>query len=256
MPDELSSVVIPTYNEAENIRTLVGLLLDLPCDLRVIVVDDNSPDGTGRIVDELAASDSRVVPVHRPGKMGLGTAHIAGFHKALDMGSTLVLSMDADLSHPPSAVPALIAKMAEVDLCIGSRYVRGGGAVGCTGIRRALSYGANGFARVLLGLHAHDCTAGYRCYRRVVLETVGLDSVFSNGYSFLIELLYRAQRQGYRIGETPIIFENRRLGASKISRGEILKAMYTVLRLRWPGLPWDRWLARRSRTETAAEKSR
>jgi dolichol-phosphate mannosyltransferase len=240
-PDRIS-VVIPTYNEAENIEPLVRQLLALPLGLNVIVVDDNSPDGTGDILDRLATEDGRVRSVHRPGKLGLGTAHIAGFRRAIADGAALVISMDADFSHDPRYVPAMIEKIQGCDLVIGSRYVRGGGARECTLPRRALSWGANGFAKVVLGLHANDCTAGFRCYRREVLENVGLDEIFSNGYSFLIEMLYRTQRLGYKVGEVPIVFENRQRGASKISRKEIFKALYTVLRLRFGRLPWDRWL--------------
>ena len=243
MQRESLTVVIPTYNEAENIESLVRQLLALPMALRIIVVDDNSPDGTGRILDRLAAEDGRVQPLHRPGKLGLGTAHIAGFKQAMQGGAELVLSMDADFSHNPRYVPSMVEKMGECDLVIGSRYVRGGGTQHCTLPRRVLSWGANTFAKVILGLRARDCTAGFRCYRREVLERVGLDQIFSEGYSFLIEMLLRAQRLGYRIGEVPIVFENRQRGASKISRNEILKAVYTVLRLRFRWLPWERWIA-------------
>lgn len=243
MQRESVTVVVPTYNEAENIELLVRQLLTLPLDVQVVVVDDNSPDGTGEIADRLAAEDSRVQPLHRPGKLGLGTAYIAGFKHAMERGAALVLSMDADFSHSPRYIPSMVDKMGECDLVIGSRYVRGGGTRHCTLPRRILSWGANAFAKVTLGLRARDCTAGFRCYRREVLERVGLDQIFSEGYSFLIEMLFRTQRLGYRVGEVPIIFENRQRGASKISRKEILKAVYTVLRLRFQWLPWERWIA-------------
>lgn len=243
-PRDAIAVVIPTYNEAENIEPLVRGLLALPLPLRVIVVDDNSPDGTGDIVDKLAAADERVIPIHRPAKLGLGTAHIAGFRRALADGAGLILSMDADFSHNPRYIPGMVAKMGECDLVIGSRYVRGGGTRFCTLPRKLLSWGANAFAKVMLGLRARDCTAGFRCYRREVLERVALDDIFSEGYSFLIEMLYRTQRLGYRVGEVPIIFENRRRGASKVSKKEIYRALYTVLRLRFGGLPWERRVAR------------
>lgn len=242
---ESIAVVIPTYNEAENIEPLVARLLALPLPLHVIVVDDNSPDGTGDIVDRLAAADGRVIPIHRPAKLGLGTAHIAGFRRALADGAQVIVSMDADFSHDPRYIPAMVDRMGECDLVIGSRYVRGGGTRYCTLPRRVLSWGANALARVMLGLRARDCTAGFRCYRREVLERVGLDEIFSEGYSFLIEMLYRTQRLGYRVGEVPIIFENRRRGASKVSRREIYRALYTVFRLRFRRLPWERWAARR-----------
>ena len=233
------AVVVPTYNEADNIERLVAQILALNLDLHVIIVDDNSPDGTGEIADRLAAADGRVQVIHRQGKLGLGTAYIAGFKKALSQGVPFVMSMDADFSHDPGHIPAMVQKGASCDLVIGSRYVKGGGTRDCTVLRRLLSRGANLFARIMLGLHAHDCTAGFRCYRRHVLEAIELDTIFSSGYSFLIEMLYRCQKKGFSVGEVPIIFVNRQQGASKISRLEIIKAIYTVLRLRWRRLPWD-----------------
>ena len=226
-----STVIVPTYNERENIVLLVPELLALPVDLNVIVVDDNSPDSTGLIADEMAQKDPHVSVVHRPGKLGLGTAYIAGFKKAMADGADRNLTMDADYSHHPRFVPAMIQRSQTADLVIGSRYVRGGGAVDSPASRRLLSYGANAFAKVMLGLKAMDCTAGFRCYRRAVLECIALDSIFSNGYSFLIELLYLVQRCGWTVGEVPIQFMDRRLGISKISRNEIYRALYTVLRL-------------------------
>ncbi|RLC73650.1 MAG: polyprenol monophosphomannose synthase [Chloroflexi bacterium] len=224
-------VIVPTYNERENIRPLVEQLLALPIEIQVIVVDDNSPDGTGAIADELAASNSHVRVIHRSGKLGLGTAYVAGFKAALSMGADRILTMDADFSHHPRYVPDLVDRSRDADLVIGSRYVRGGGTRYCTLPRKALSWGANAFVKMVLWLQAMDCTAGFRCYRREVLESIDLDTIFSNGYSFLIEMLYRVQRRGWRVAEVPIIFENRRHGASKISRQEILRAMYTVVRL-------------------------
>ena len=228
-------VIVPTYNESENIETLVDQLLALPTGVRVIVVDDDSPDGTGAIADRLAAeNDGHVEVVHRAGKLGLGTAYIAGFKRALSRGADLICTMDADFSHNPRYIPGLVDKIGQgYDLVIGSRYVRGGGTSGCTFDRELLSWGANAFARTMLGLRAHDTTAGFRCYRRQVLEEVNLDAIKASGYSFLIELLYRVRRRGWRVGEVPIVFENRRLGTSKISSDEVSKAMGTVLRLAW-----------------------
>jgi glycosyltransferase involved in cell wall biosynthesis len=226
-----SSVIVPTYNERENIVLLAPELLALPVGLNVIVVDDNSPDSTGLIADEMAARDPRISVVHRPGKLGLGTAYVAGFKKALADGADRILTMDADYSHHPRFIPSMIERSQTADLVIGSRYVRGGGAVDSPAMRRLLSYGANAFAKTLLGLKAMDCTAGFRCYRRVVLESIDLDAIFSNGYSFLIEMLFNVQRRGFTVAEVPIQFMDRRLGASKISRNEITRAMYTVLRL-------------------------
>jgi glycosyltransferase involved in cell wall biosynthesis len=227
------AVVIPTYNESDNIPTLVSQILALPIDAHVIVVDDNSPDGTGKILDEMAGHDARVHPVHRPAKLGLGTAHIAGMRHAFALNLEPVVTMDADFSHHPRYIPDLIAGLDKHDVMIGSRYVPGGGTRFFSVQRQFLSNGANAFARLALGLKARDCTAGFRVYRRAVLESIDLDCIFSNGYSFLIELLFLCQRNGWRIGESPIIYEDRRAGKSKISKAEIYKATYTVLRLFW-----------------------
>ena len=225
-------MIVPTYNERENIVLLVREILDLPVRVEVIIVDDNSPDGTGEIADRLAATHlGQVHVIHRPGKLGLGTAYIAGFKKALEMGASRIMTMDADFSHPPRYILALLKKSEQVDVVIGSRYVDGGGTAQCTLPRKVLSRGANGFAHLMLGLRARDTTAGFRCYRREVLESIDLDSIRANGYSFLIEMLFRCQRAGWRVGEVPIVFVNRLLGASKISREEIIKAILTVLRL-------------------------
>jgi len=247
------SVVIPTYNERENIVPLIEAILELPLDAQVLVVDDNSPDGTGDLVDELAAASPAVRALHRPAKLGLGTAHIAGMRQALAEGADLIVTMDADFSHHPRYIPDLVGAMEGMDVCIGSRYVKGGGTRFCTLPRRALSYGANAFARAMLGLHAHDCTAGFRCYGRHTLSQVPLDAIFSDGYSFLIEMLYLCQQRGARVGEVPIVFENRRRGQSKISRREIGAAMYTVVRLATRRLAGDRRPAAVSAQPTAVE---
>ena len=249
-----AAVIIPTYNESENLEQLVHLILALPLEAEVIVVDDNSPDGTGQIADRLAAEDEadvatltsprlkqsggspRVHVIHRPGKLGLGTAYIAGFRQALSLGAECVVTMDADFSHHPRYIPSLVARSSGAQVVVGSRYVQGGGTRYCSLKRRLLSRMANGFARLMLGLEARDCTAGFRCYRRQALEAIDLDAIFSNGYSFLIEILYQCQRRGYHIAEVPIVFEDRRHGVSKISRQEILKAIYTVLHLAWERL--------------------
>ncbi len=227
------SVIVPTYNEKENLEPLVDALLALPVSVQVIVVDDNSPDGTGEIGERLASENpGRIRVVHREGKLGLGTAYIAGMYAALEDGSDLIMTMDADFSHPPRSIPAMVDKIEEgYDLVIGSRYVPGGATIQCSLPRKLLSWGANAIARTLLGLHAHDVTAGFRCYRREVLESIALDRVFSNGYSFLTEMLYKVRQKGWRVGEVPIVFHNRQQGDSKISRNEIIKALYTVFRL-------------------------
>ncbi|MFN2427851.1 MAG: polyprenol monophosphomannose synthase [Candidatus Binatia bacterium] len=224
-------IVIPTYNESENIVRLVTEILALPVGAHVVVVDDNSPDGTGALVDELAAHEPRVHAVHRPAKLGLGTAHIAGIRCAADLGLDPIGTMDADFSHHPRYIPDLLAGIGAADVMIGSRYVPGGGTRDFKLHRRMLSRGANGFARTMLGLRANDCTAGFRVYRREVLDSIDLDAIFSNGYSFLIEILFLVQSAGWKVGESPILFEDRREGTSKISRREIAKAIYTVLRL-------------------------
>lgn len=225
-------VIIPTYNERENLADLVAQIMALPVQIGVIVVDDNSPDGTGAIADALAeAYPGRVHVVHREGKLGLGTAYIAGFKKGFTLNPRRLMTMDADFSHHPRYIPAMVEASERYDLVIGSRYVPGGGKRNCTLPRILLSRGANLFARTMLGLHAGDATAGFRCYRREVLETIPLDQVFSSGYSFLVEMLFLTQQAGFSVGEVPIIFENRQRGASKISRQEIVKAQYTVFRL-------------------------
>ncbi len=224
-------VIIPTYNERENIGRLVPELLALAEELHVVIVDDNSPDGTGLLADEMRLAHPRLHVIHRPGKLGLGTAYIAGFKYALAAGFDYILTMDADYSHQPCYIPDLLTGVKSADLVIGSRYVPGGRAVDSPFARRLLSRGANWFAKTMLGLYAQDCTAGFRCYRRRVLESIDLDAIFSDGYSFLIEMLYLVQRGGWQVAEVPILFQDRRQGASKVSRTEIIKALYTVVRL-------------------------
>jgi len=243
------AVIIPTYNEVENLALLVEDILELGTDSRIIIVDDNSPDGTGDLADELSTQYPVVQVIHRPGKLGLGTAHIAGMQAALASGAKCILTMDADFSHHPRYLPDLLRGLDQFDVVIGSRYVPGGGTLYCSAPRKALSRGANLLARTVLSLGAGDATAGFRGYRREVLESIALDAIRSNGYSFLIEMLYRCQRKGWRIGEVPIVFENRQRGASKISRTEIFRAMQTVVRLGWeragrkqgnPGAVWEK----------------
>lgn len=226
-------VIVPTYNEADNLDELVTQLLALPVNLGVIIVDDNSPDGTGDMADKWAEKfPDRVHVIHRPGKMGLGTAYIAGFRKGLDeLNAMRLMTMDADFSHNPHYIPAMIELSQQKHVVIGSRYVPGGGQHGCTWKRVMLSKIANMVAKILLGLKAKDTTAGFRLYRREVLLSIPLDQVFSSGYSFLVEMLFMCQRRGWQIGEVPIIFEDRRAGTTKISRNEVIKAQYTVFRL-------------------------
>lgn len=226
-------VIVPTYNEADNLDDLLSQLLALPVRLGVVIVDDNSPDGTGEKADRWAAAYSdRVHVVHRPGKLGLGTAYIAGFKKAIHgLSATRVMTMDADFSHNPRYIPDMIALSRHKHVVIGSRYVPGGGSRNCTWKRIWLSRIANFVARSLLGLQAKDATAGFRLYRREVLVSIPLDQIFSSGYSFLVEMLFLCQRRGWQVGEVPIVFEDRRKGKTKISRQEVFRAQYTVFRL-------------------------
>lgn len=227
-------IIVPTYNEAENLPPLLRDILALPVDVKVINVDDGSPDGTGQIAEEIAAANpGRVFPVHRKGKLGLGTAYVAGYRKAFELGATHVLTMDADFSHNPRYIPDMIAKAvsSSADVVIGSRYVPGGAMLYCPWYRKVLSSGANLIARTVLGLHAHDTTAGFRLYRREVLESIDLDRIFSSGYSFLIEMLYLVERKGWKVAEVPVVYEDRMAGQTKISRNEIFRALYTVARL-------------------------
>jgi len=228
-------VVLPTYNERENLEKVVAGVRQLGHD--VLIVDDASPDGTGEIADRLAASDNGVRVLHRPRKLGLGSAYENAFRIGLADGSGLLVEMDADGSHLPGNLDAIVsAARTSGGLAIGSRYIDGGEIVGWPFHRWLLSWAANVYCRILLGLPTHDCTSGYRCYTRDLLQHIGLDEVVSQGYSFQIEMVYRARRLGYRVVETPIRFEDRVAGASKVSRGEVRRALWTVLRLglgRW-----------------------
>ena len=226
-------VIVPTYNEADNIADIIDQVLMQPVNPGVLVVDDNSPDGTGDIVDSLIESHpERIAVIHREGKLGLGTAYIAGFRKALDdLNASYIMTMDADFSHNPRYIPAMVELAQSRHVVIGSRYVPGGGTLNWPQSRVWLSAIANFVARTLLGLQAHDTTAGFRLYHRAVLESLPLEQVFSSGYSFLVEMLFFCQRRGWQIGEVPIIFEDRRKGTTKIARNEIFKGMYTIFRL-------------------------
>ncbi len=226
-------VIVPTYNEVDNLDDLLSQLLELPVSLGVIVVDDNSPDGTGELADKwVNAHPQRVHVIHRPGKLGLGTAYIAGFKKGLNqLDAKRLMTMDADFSHNPRYIPDMIVLSKDKHVVIGSRYVPGGGSRHCTWRRKLMSRIANQVARSALGLQARDTTAGFRLYRREVLDSIPLDRIFSSGYSFLVEMLFMCQRRGWQVGEVPIIFEDRRKGKTKISRNEVFKAQYTVLRL-------------------------
>ena len=252
-------VIVPTYNERENLPELITQIRGLAGDVHVLVVDDNSPDGTGDLADTFAVSDAGVHVIHRAAKLGLGTAYRAGFNYGLEKGYHFICTMDADFSHSPQSIPVMLNKACGIasetatnvdagttpqlyDIVIGSRYVEGGRMVGWPWTRKLISFGANWLVHALLNTAVRDCTAGFRCYRRRVLETIDLDSIFSSGYSFLVEMAFYCQQAGFRMGEVPITFVNRTQGASKISKWEIFRAMYTLLRLRTAKLPWDRMI--------------
>jgi len=225
-------VVIPTYNEAPNISPLVSEVLEQRDVAGVVIVDDNSPDGTGRIADDLRQpSLARVHVIHRPGKLGLGTAYLAGMAAALELAADRVVTMDADFSHRPEYLPRLLAASDAHELVIGSRYVPGGDVLNWGLHRRLLSRCANLMAHRALGLQARDCTAGYRCYHADLLRRLRLDRIRSSGYSFLIEMLFVCQGEGASVAEVPIVFDDRQFGASKISQVEIYRALQTVSRL-------------------------
>lgn len=226
------TVVVPTYNEAENIGHLVPqILADPRC--RVLVVDDASPDGTGDLVAALARMEPRIGLLRRSGKLGLGTAYVAGFRQALAEGAEFIFEMDADFSHDPRYLAELrAAAEAGADLVIGSRYVPGGGTTDWGLLRRAISRGGNLYAGLILRLPVADATGGFRCYHRRVLERIDLGLVRSNGYAFQIEMAYRAHIAGFRISEVPIIFPDRRVGKSKMSRRIVVEALVNVWKLR------------------------
>lgn len=225
-------IVVPTYNERENIAALVHRVLQRLPSCRVLIMDDNSPDGTGQIADELAALDARVQVVHRPGKGGLGKAYLAGFRHALTSRAELVFEMDADFSHDPNYLPTFLSMIQGADLVIGSRYVPGGG-VTRWGIHRKLISGAgNAFARLVLRMPVRDTTAGFRCYRREVLEAIDLDAIHSEGYAFQIEMAHRAHQLGFRVAEFPIVFPDRIRGTSKMSKRILVEALLFVIRTR------------------------
>lgn len=227
-----TSIVIPTYNERQNIARLVSRLLDLGPDIDILVVDDNSPDGTAGEVEAISRGNPRVRLLKRPGKMGLGSAYITGFKTVLKEGAELVVQMDADFSHDPQYIPALLAAVSDHDLAIGSRYVKGVNVVNWPMGRLLLSYCANLYTMVITGMPVRDATAGFKCFKRAVLEGIDLDAVISDGYCFQVEVNFRAWRKGFRIVEVPIVFTDRTQGASKMSRRIIWEAMWKVWWLR------------------------
>jgi dolichol-phosphate mannosyltransferase len=228
-------VCLPTYNERENLEPMLRALGDKG--IRVLVIDDNSPDGTGELADRLARELGYVDVLHRERKEGLGPAYLAGFGRALAGGAELVLEMDCDFSHDPGDVPRLIAAVeAGADLALGSRYVPGGGVRNWGLLRRLISAGGSSYARIILGVKVRDLTGGFKCYRRAVLEAIDLDAVDSKGYAFQIETTYRALRAGFKVVEVPITFADREVGGSKMSKAIVAEAIWKVPGLRLKAL--------------------
>ena len=232
--EEKICIIIPTYNERENISVLLPQIFNLGVDnLNVLVVDDNSPDGTGSLVQDLKRNYSNLDILHRQQKAGLGRAYIAGFKEALFGGADYIFEMDADLSHNPKYIPHFLAMIKECDLVLGSRYIKGGGVSNWNFSRRLVSRFGNIYARLILSLPYHDLTGGFKCYRRKVLERIGLDDLSSVGYNFQIETTYQAYKKGFRIKEVPIVFTERAEGKSKFSLKIILESFWKVLLLRF-----------------------
>ena len=230
-------VCLPTYNERENLEPMVGALREvLPPGSQILVVDDSSPDGTGAIADRLAAEHEGVEVLHRARKEGLGPAYLAGFARALELGAELVFEMDCDFSHDPRDVGRLAAAVEDADLVLGSRYVAGGGTENWGLLRRLVSRLGSLYAQVLLGLPVRDLTGGFKCYRREVLERIGLGAIRSRGYAFQIETTYRAARAGFRVVEVPITFVDREVGGSKMSNAIVVEAVWKVPALRLAAL--------------------
>jgi dolichol-phosphate mannosyltransferase len=230
-------VCLPTYDEKDNIGPITDAILAATPDVDVLVIDDNSPDGTGQLADAIAARELRVHVLHRKGKEGLGKAYLAGFAWAMERGYQLVLEMDADFSHNPKYLPRMLELAEDADLVLGSRNVKGGGTVNWGIGRKVLSRGGSFYARTILGLSVRDLTGGFKCFRREVLEAIDLPSVQCSGYAFQIELTYRAVRKGFRVKELPIVFEERRVGQSKMSRRIVLEAISKVWSIRRSGFP-------------------
>jgi dolichol-phosphate mannosyltransferase len=226
-------IIIPTYNELDNLRPLLHEIFTYAPKTDILIVDDNSPDGTGDLADEIHDRNAQVHVLHRPGKQGLGTAYVAGFKYSIEHGYDAAFEMDADFSHDPRYLPDFLKAIEDADLVIGSRYIPGGDTPNWSLLRRFISGGGNIFARFMLGIPVHDCTAGYRCYRREVLEHIDLDTIQSQGYAFQIELAYRVMKHGFKIVETPIVFQDRRVGKSKMSRKIVIEGFTYVLKARF-----------------------
>lgn len=227
-----SLIIIPTYNERENIERIVPQVLGQDSSINVLIVDDNSPDGTGQIADNMAKEDDRIFVINRQNKSGLGTAYITGFKFALQKDYDLVFEMDCDFSHDPKYIPHFLKAIQDVDLVLGSRYISGVNVINWPMSRLLLSYYANVYSRIITGLPVRDATGGFKCFRREVLEAIDLDEVKSNGYSFQIEMSFRAWKKGFKIKEIPIVFEDRKEGQSKMSKKIVREAVWMVWRLR------------------------
>lgn len=231
--DKKTLIIVPTYNEMDNIQKLIPVLFELGIEgLDVLVVDDNSPDGTGDYVEKLSQKDERIHILRRPGKMGLGTAYCDGFKYAINNGYDFVFEMDADFSHDPKVVPKFLEKIADADLVIGSRYLTGVNVINWPMKRLLLSYFANFYTRVITGLPIKDATGGYKCFRVEVLKSINLDNIKSNGYAFQIEMNFKAWKKGFRLAEIPIIFFDRFQGTSKMSNKIVKEAVFMVWKLR------------------------
>jgi dolichol-phosphate mannosyltransferase len=231
-----SLIIIPTYNEADNVAKIIPEVLSQDDGFNVLIVDDNSPDGTAKLIKEMQKTILRIHLIERPSKLGLGTAYVAGFKFALSHGFDFVFEMDADFSHDPKSLMKLLTKAEEYDLVIGSRYISGVNVVNWPMRRLILSYSANLYTRIITGLPVKDATAGFKCYRRAVLESFNLDSIKSNGYSFQIETNYLAWKHGFRICEVPIVFTDRREGISKMSKHIVSEAAWMVWKLKFRGM--------------------
>lgn len=232
-----SLIAIPTYNERENIEGLIEDILRIVPTTDLLIIDDNSPDGTGQVLDEIASRLPQVHVLHRPGKLGLGTAYVRGFQYAIEHGYDLVFEMDADYSHDPRYLPSFFQAVEQADLVIGSRYIRGGGTPNWSALRKFISGGGNIFARAVLGIPTRDCTSGFRCYRTSALRTLDLNLIHAQGYAFQVELAYIFWKRNYHVREVPIIFVDRRVGKSKMSRKIFAEAFLWVLRTRFRGDP-------------------
>jgi dolichol-phosphate mannosyltransferase len=239
-PPRAALVCLPTYDERENVEPITRAILEAAPDVDVLVIDDNSPDGTGAVADAIAAREPRVHVLHRAGKEGLGKAYLAGFAWALARGYRLILEMDADFSHNPKYLPEMLERSQVADVVLGSRNVKGGGTLHWGLGRKILSRGGSFYARTILGLPIRDLTGGFKCFRREVLEAIDLGTAECSGYAFQIELTYRAWKKGFRVVEMPIVFEDRRVGESKMSRRIVLEAVRKVWSIRFGGFGTSR----------------